>query len=336
MAVDLVTRAEWGARQPKGTYDRIYSTRGVKVHYTGGRVDPRIVDDHSRCIAAVKSIQSMHMDGNGWMDIGYSAAACPHRKVFVGRGPGHLCAANGPGLNSGHYAVLGLVGNAGLVVPPPGMLHGILDAIEWLRKVGGAGGEVKGHKDGYPTSCPGPDLYQWIQRGAPRPKDMVVPVVPLRPIKQDQEEPVPEVVSLGLTAEVEVPASVDWQPWWTEEWRDTAGWHPGGGQSIAPDVDVWADVAAHVALRGLEPGEPVRVGLTRHFADGSPVDIAWPVGKLLTVYADQGGRVEVDLGGQFKLSLLHRGRVTIRHKSTGPVVLETSSAFKAIMHRYSR
>lgn len=169
MAIDLVARKDWGARAPRGSYDALRSTRGVKVHYTGGRVDPAIVNDHAKCVTLVRQIQNSHMDGNGWIDIGYSMVACPHRKVFVGRGPNRLPAANGPGLNSGHYAVLGLVGSSGLTEPPDGMLHGILDAIEYLRANGGAGGEIKGHRDGYATECPGGPLYAWVRKGAPRP-----------------------------------------------------------------------------------------------------------------------------------------------------------------------
>ncbi|WP_221336056.1 peptidoglycan-binding protein [Thermocatellispora tengchongensis] len=167
--MDFVSRREWGARSPRGSYTALSSTRGVKIHYTGGRVDPAIVDDHDKCVKMVRSIQKSHMDGNGWMDIGYSLVVCPHRKVFEGRGIKHLPAANGPGLNSGHYAVLGLVGSSGLVTPPDGMLHGIVDAIEYLRDEGDAGREIKGHRDGYATDCPGDKLYSWVKRGAPRP-----------------------------------------------------------------------------------------------------------------------------------------------------------------------
>ncbi|GIH23806.1 hypothetical protein Aph01nite_21160 [Acrocarpospora phusangensis] len=181
MAIDLVTRTAWGARAPKGSYSPLSSTRGVKVHYTGGRVDPAIVNDHAKCVAMVKSIQNFHMDGNGWIDIGYSMVVCPHRKVFTGRGPRHVPAANGAGLNAGHYAVLGLVGNAGLVEPTDAILHGILDAIEYLRAEGGAGREIKGHRDGYSTDCPGGPLYAWVQRGAPRPGGGDPPVEPGAP-----------------------------------------------------------------------------------------------------------------------------------------------------------
>lgn len=169
MAIKLVTRSEWGARKPKGSHTRLSSTKGVKVHYTGGAVNKAMIDDHSRCAVAVRGIQNGHMDGNGWIDIGYSMVVCYHGYVFVGRGPHKLPAANGAGLNSGHYAVLGLVGTKGIVTPSDAMLHGIRDAIEYLREKGNAGKEIKGHKDGYATSCPGAKLYAWVKKGAPRP-----------------------------------------------------------------------------------------------------------------------------------------------------------------------
>ncbi|WP_433426384.1 hypothetical protein ACQP1V_42795 (plasmid) [Microtetraspora malaysiensis] len=330
MAIDLVTRGQWGARDAKGAHTYLASTKGVKVHYTGGREDPRMVDDHDLCVARVRAIQRQHMDSNGWMDIGYSLCVCAHRKVFVGRGPHNLPAANGAGLNSGHYAVLGLVGNSGLVVPPPGMLHGIVDAIEYLRAHGGAGAEIKGHRDGYSTSCPGEQLYQWVKRGAPRPGGGTA--AKPAPVKEEKDE-MPGIVSLGLAKMVTVPAGLDYQPWWTQEWQDTDKVHPDGGQSIAPTSGMWADVTAHVALSGFAPDEPVQVGLTRHKADGALVDIAWPIGRLMTVHADASGRVDHTFSGLCKAGPDQRVRVMIRHNASGVVTLETSSAFKAVLHR---
>ncbi|GAA3077750.1 peptidoglycan recognition protein family protein [Streptosporangium carneum] len=327
--IDLVSRADWGARAPSGSYTTLTATRGVKVHYTGGHVDPATLANHGQCVAAVRGIQGGHMNGNGWIDIGYSLIVCSHRKVFVGRGLHHVPAANGPGLNSGHYAVLGLVGTSGVVTPPDAMLHGIRDAIEYLREEGDAGTEIRGHRDGYATSCPGDALYTWVQAGAPRPFTTTPPTEP------PEEEEVPEVVSLGLSAETTIKPNITHQPWWTEEYRDTASWHPAGGQSIAPDADVWADVAAFIALRGLTPGEKVEIGFTRHLAEGTLVDYAWPTGRLMTVHADADGRVEANIGGHLKLSATQRGRVTIRHASAGTVTMETASAFKAILHRYT-
>ncbi|MFG1944353.1 peptidoglycan-binding protein [Nonomuraea sp. NPDC048826] len=112
---------------------------------------------------------------------GNTFVACPHQKVFEGRGLNRLPAANGSGLNQGHYAVLGLVGNAGLVQPPDGMLHAILDAIEHARQNGRAGKEIKGHRDGYATDCPGEPLYAWVRKGAPRPGQSEGPADPEPP-----------------------------------------------------------------------------------------------------------------------------------------------------------
>jgi hypothetical protein len=192
VAIDLVSRREWRARAPKGDYTQLDSTKGVKVHYTGGVVDPDIVDDHAGCVSLVRSIQNHHMDGNGWIDVGYTYLACPHQKVFEGRGLHHLPAANGAGLNAGHYAVLGLVGNSGLVQPPDGVLHAILDAIQHLRDSGDAGREIKGHRDGYDTDCPGDPLYAWVKRGAPRPGRQEAPKAPKFPGRLLKYPPVME------------------------------------------------------------------------------------------------------------------------------------------------
>lgn len=176
--IDLVSRTEWGAAAPTGAYTLLARTRGVKVHYMGGAVPAGIVDDHDVCVRLVRDVQRMHMSGGRetkYIDIGYSLAVCPHRKVFVGRGPGRLPAANGAGLNAGHYAVLALLGTSGYRQPTAGLLHGLRDAIEYLRERGRAGVEVKGHRDGFPTACPGGPLYDWVKAGAPRPNGAAPP-----------------------------------------------------------------------------------------------------------------------------------------------------------------
>jgi hypothetical protein len=173
----LITRHAWGARAPKFLLTTLASTHGVKVHFTGDRVAPGVVGDHDRCFDMVRAIQDFHMDTNDWNDIAYSFLVCTHGYVFEGRGLHHEPAANGAGLNRGHYAVCGLVGNSGLVDPSDAMLNGIRDAIEYCRTEGDAGNEIKGHRDGYSTDCPGPKLYAWVKAGAPRPGGLVRPPV---------------------------------------------------------------------------------------------------------------------------------------------------------------
>lgn len=161
---DLIGRGEWGARRTRGETMLATPPLGVKVHYLAGHVDPGIVNDHARCAELVRDVQAHHMDGNGWNDVGYSGLVCPHRGVFVGRGPGVLVAANGAGLNAPHYAVACLLGERGLTHPTDAMLDGLADAIRWLRRKGDAGGEIAGHRDGYATECPGDPLYKVVKR----------------------------------------------------------------------------------------------------------------------------------------------------------------------------
>lgn len=169
----LVDRSTWNAKKTKGEVLLSERPRGVKYHYVGSPVPVALADDHRKCVELVKSIQRQHMEGNLWADIGYTALVCWHRDVFIGRGPGVLCAANGPGLNAGHYAVCALLGTKGLTDPSDDMLHGLVDAREWLQALPArqmpCGPEVAGHRDGYATDCPGEPLYRWVRAGARRP-----------------------------------------------------------------------------------------------------------------------------------------------------------------------
>lgn len=169
--MDLIRRTSWGAAPSKRPLTLLtVKPRGVKVHYEGTFVTSNM--DHSLCDDHVRALQASHLANltEGYSDIAYSAVVCIHGSVFEGRGSQYRCAANGnQELNNAHFAVCGMLGDSGQTEPTVEMLHGIRDAIEWLRAEGPAGDEIKGHKDGYATSCPGGPLYAWVQGGAPRP-----------------------------------------------------------------------------------------------------------------------------------------------------------------------
>ncbi|MFI6883353.1 N-acetylmuramoyl-L-alanine amidase [Streptosporangium canum] len=184
----FMPRSAWDARGPKNI-TRLSSARGVKVHYVGSPVTSVPAAKCSTgCRNKVRSIQRQHMDSNGWSDIAYNLLVCEHGVVWEGRGARVMSAANGSGLNSGHYAVCALLGNKGLVEPSDAMLNGLRDAIEYLREHG-AGNEIKGHRDGYSTDCPGGPLYAWVRKGAPRPKGST----PAKPTPPKKPTPEPEI-----------------------------------------------------------------------------------------------------------------------------------------------
>ncbi|MGA6223458.1 peptidoglycan-binding protein [Streptomyces umbrinus] len=165
----LVTRAALG--WPTSAAPRQASAKGVKVHYEGTTVSTALLTDHNACLTLWKAIRKAHLANTreNYSDVAYNYAACPHGYLLEGRGIGRRTGANGnAALNVGHYAILGLVGSKGLTEPNAAMLGAIRDGIDLLR-ANGAGAEVKGHRDGYATACPGGPLYAWVQKGAPRP-----------------------------------------------------------------------------------------------------------------------------------------------------------------------
>ncbi len=182
-SMTIVRRAEWGAKPSRYALTRITSTRGVKVHYEGAGTGD--LGDHGKCAPHMRALQASHLanTSENYSDIAYNYVVCPHGYAFEGRGAGYKCGANGNGtLNAAHYAVCGMVGTSGQTEPTDAMKRGILEAIAELRAKGGAGSEIKGHKDGYATSCPGPALYAWVQAGAPVPGgNPVPPVTPPKP-----------------------------------------------------------------------------------------------------------------------------------------------------------
>ncbi|TXS68926.1 peptidoglycan-binding protein [Streptomyces sp. sk2.1] len=165
----LVTRSDLG--WPASAAPTQTSTKGVKVHYEGTAVSVKLSTDHDACIAEWKAIRKSHLANKveNYSDVAYNYAACPHGYLLEGRSIGRRTGANGnQALNQAHYAIVGLVGSSGLTEPTDAMLSAIRDGIELLRK-NGAGGEIKGHRDGYATACPGGPLYAWVKKGAPRP-----------------------------------------------------------------------------------------------------------------------------------------------------------------------
>lgn len=267
--VKWVQRPDWDARSPKNALASMPSPRnvyGVKVHYTGGRENPAMATNHALCDDRARSVQRGHMDGNGWSDVGYSFMVCMHGYVYVGRGFGKLPAANGSGLNSGHYAVLGMVGTAGVVTPSDAMLNGIRDVIDWLRSKG-VGSQIRGHRDGYATDCPGAKLYAWVKAGAPRPGGNT----PTKPPKPAQPKPEPhrpdqedddmtKYTSLGWsgTGGKEIPAATPTDIYWDTEYADHPKGHVDSGGPSFLNGPAKFVLDAELVVSGLAAGDVVQ------------------------------------------------------------------------------
>lgn len=177
----FVTRSELG--WPASAAPDQPTAKGVKIHYEGTAVSN---ETHSDCVASVKAIRKSHLahPTENYSDIAYNYLVCQHGYVFEGRGKGKRTGANGnQELNRAHYAVMALLGNKGDTTPSAPMIDGIRYAVALLRK-NGAGKEIKGHRDGFATACPGEPLYALVKAGklepvpktpVPKPKPVYAP-----------------------------------------------------------------------------------------------------------------------------------------------------------------
>lgn len=159
----LISRSELG--WPPSAAADWPTAKGVKVHYEG---TPVHITDHSQCASHWTAIRNSHLanTAEGYVDVAYNFAVCLHGYVLEGRGLHKKTGANGNRtLNSDHYSVVAFLGDSGDTQPTVEMIQGLRDAIAYFQE-NGAGKEIKGHRDGYATSCPGEPLYALVTSGA--------------------------------------------------------------------------------------------------------------------------------------------------------------------------
>ncbi|KAK2146721.1 hypothetical protein LSH36_586g01011 [Paralvinella palmiformis] len=113
------------------------------VHHSSGS-HCYTLDD---CSAVVRAIQRMHMDSNGWDDIGYNFLVGEDGRVYEGRGWTTL-PAHSPVYNYFSHGTC-IMGDYMTAAPEEGYI--IPDY------------ELFGHRDGRCTDCPGDVLYSIIQ-----------------------------------------------------------------------------------------------------------------------------------------------------------------------------
>ncbi len=181
-APPIITRADWHADEAIRRA-RPYYADGIHlaiVHHTAGS------NSYSKGQSAsiVRSIELYHVQGNGWNDIGYNFLVDKYGQVFEGRYGGitrPVIGAHAQGFNSGSVGVA-VIGDYGSTSISPAARAALVSLIAWrldlahvdpLSRVGrvSAGNPrypagtavtlsaISGHRDVYPTSCPGASLY---------------------------------------------------------------------------------------------------------------------------------------------------------------------------------
>ncbi|NIR41385.1 MAG: hypothetical protein GWN07_36575, partial [Actinobacteria bacterium] len=173
MATPLVSRAGWGAREPRSITRRDLSMN--TAHYGGpspwgtnvNRSTPTMfaaTTDHNRCATIVRAYQAFHMDNRGWVDIAYSSLVCPHGTRYEGRGKDVRTAAQGSAGNDVSHATCYIAGDGDPLTA--GARLAFEDEDDRLDPL------LKGHRDWMLTACPGDPLYQWVYTRTPEEDDM--------------------------------------------------------------------------------------------------------------------------------------------------------------------
>lgn len=166
----LVTRKQWGARDPRHVTKLPRNPKGFGVHYNGPALGLSDCNDGVDCAEAVRGTQNYHMDQKGWSDIAYSFLVCPScGRVYQGRSWDVRTAANGTNRgNDNWHAVMVLIGDDEPITDAA--KYGVL----WLQRKHAQRyntDRLKPHRRFKSTACPGKPTTDWLKEGAPRPDE---------------------------------------------------------------------------------------------------------------------------------------------------------------------
>jgi uncharacterized protein with LGFP repeats len=125
----IVTRAQWGADE-KIVRAKPLIAKTLKlavVHHTVSFNDYT----PAQAAAIVRGIETYHVKGNGWNDIGYNFLVDRYGTIYEGRAGGitnNVIGAHSEGFNTGTVGV-SLIGNFQTAAPPPAMQDALVNLL---------------------------------------------------------------------------------------------------------------------------------------------------------------------------------------------------------------
>lgn len=166
----IVPRAKWGAVEPD---HRAANEFGVTDDPKQGRwyvyptleaIYTTVVVHHSATLLfaneTMRSLQQLHMEVNGWADVGYHYAIDKNGIVYEGRDI-HVRGASVAGHNTGTIGVV-VMGDFRLDEPLDAQLTALQAMIDWLAYRYGLT-HLAGHSEFNPeTVCPGKNLAVYL------------------------------------------------------------------------------------------------------------------------------------------------------------------------------
>jgi len=252
----IITRSEWGAnerirRAPPRYADNVHV---AIVHHTAGSNSYTA----AQSAGIVRAIYLYHVQGNGWNDIGYNFLVDKYGQIFEGRYGGitrAVIGAHAMGFNVGTVGVA-VIGNYSSATLTPAARAALVSLLAWRldlahvdplsRVVRVSTGNprypagtavtlnaISGHRDTYPTSCPGSSLYAQL------------PAIRRAVARSGLPKIYEPVASGAVGGPVRFTARLSASASWTVTVRDEAGTVVAGGSGTGTAVDwTWDSSAA--------------------------------------------------------------------------------------------
>lgn len=170
---DFCGRACWDTNgtRPAQTSPSYTTPTHIIVHHTG---DGIVFPANTNYSEKIRYYWDLHVNTNGWSDLGYNWLIDRNGVIYEGRGNG-VAGAHFSGHNAGTMGVC-MIGDFTLESPSAKALTSLKNIISWEATdknidVAGASyhassglnlNNVSGHKDGGATACPGTDLYNLL------------------------------------------------------------------------------------------------------------------------------------------------------------------------------
>lgn len=187
-------RSAWGAAAPKNGLGTA-TIQGTVVHHTAGSNDYT----KAQVPALIRGIQSYHMSGRGWSDIGYNFLVDKYGGIWEGRYRSLTHPTEGvhaAGYNTRTFGI-SVMGNYVGKNPEQAVLDALARTIAWKLSEAGVLADGKlgttglsaiiGHKDVAATACPGRiyDHLAWLRRTARSYQKVVTPTLPRTIVDRD-------------------------------------------------------------------------------------------------------------------------------------------------------
>ncbi|MFB4312950.1 peptidoglycan recognition family protein [Actinomadura sp. 21ATH] len=259
-------RGTFGWGESGGAYATPRS--GIVIHYDSAN-QGLAGKSHEACVSYWKRTRQFHMNTRGWLDIGYTAAACVHGYVMEGRGLNKEQAAQ-PGGNASWYSITLMSGPD--EDPTDAQIQAVREFRAWLMDEHGVDGAVRGHRDFISTSCPGDRLYRLVQDGT------------FGQAPSEEDDDMPDYISVSTSQEKELPAG-EWVTLdFDNEHSDAAHHHwDRGGPSVIEGPARYA-LTANLKIEGLEPGTELQARAIERDDDSGDVE-----GGPIAEYVASGG-----------------------------------------------